>query len=73
MKDYSDIIDLPRPISKHHPPMSRDKRAAQFAPYAALVGHKDIIIQNEINNLNSDDAQYRIVLDEEYQNFPPDS
>ena len=73
MKNYSDIINLPRPISTNHPPMSRDKRAAQFAPYAALVGHKDIITQNEIDNLNSDDAQYQIVLDEEYQNLPPDS
>jgi len=45
--DYSDIINLPRHISQQHPPMSVDSRAAQFAPYAALVGHKEIIAQDE--------------------------
>lgn len=40
---YQDIINLPRPIIRNHPPMSRALRAAQFAPYAALVGHKDLI------------------------------
>ncbi len=48
---YDDIIDLPRPIIKNHPPMSRSMRAAQFAPYAALTGHRDIIQQNESNNV----------------------
>lgn len=45
--DYSDIIHLPRHVSGQHPPMSIDNRAAQFAPYAALVGHKEIIAQDE--------------------------
>lgn len=27
--------------------MDINNRAAQFAPYAALVGHKEIITQNE--------------------------
>lgn len=27
--------------------MNANNRAAQFAPYAALVGHKEIIAQNE--------------------------
>ena len=45
--DYSDIINLPRHISKKHPSMNINNRAAQFAPYAALVGHKEIITQNE--------------------------
>lgn len=45
--NYSDIINLPRPISKTHPRMSKAARAAQFAPYAALVGHRDIIAHEE--------------------------
>ncbi len=45
--DYADIINLPRPISKTRPRMDKNSRAAQFAPYAALVGHRDIISQNE--------------------------
>jgi len=33
--DYSDIINLPRPVSKH-PKMPQNQRAKQFAPFAAL-------------------------------------
>ena len=36
---YSDIIHLSRPVSSAHPPMSRQDRAAQFSPFAALTGH----------------------------------
>ena len=35
---YDDIISLPRPVSKKHPPMPLSKRAAQFLPFAALTG-----------------------------------
>ena len=37
-RDYSDIIDLPRPVSKRHAPMPMEHRAAQFSPFAALTG-----------------------------------
>lgn len=46
-QDYSDLIHLPRHISSRHPPMDINNRAAQFAPYAALTGHKDIIARDE--------------------------
>lgn len=36
---YDDIIGLARPLLKKHPPMSIQNRAAQFAPFAALVGY----------------------------------
>lgn len=36
--DYSDIISLPHPEIPYHPRMSIKKRAAQFAPFAALSG-----------------------------------
>ena len=35
---YSDIIDLPHPVLPSHPQMPLENRAAQFAPFAALVG-----------------------------------
>ena len=37
--EYDDIINLPRPISKTHPPMPMMDRAAQFSPFAALTGY----------------------------------
>ena len=39
MGAYDDIIDLPHPTSARHPRMSMADRAAQFSPFAALVGH----------------------------------
>lgn len=38
---YDDIIHLPHHVSAVHPHMSAANRAAQFAPFAALTGHKD--------------------------------
>ena len=41
--DYSDIINLPHHVSTHHPQMSMEARAAQFAPFSALTGFEDAI------------------------------
>ena len=38
MGKYDDIIHLPHPTSERHPRMSRQDRAAQFSPFAALTG-----------------------------------
>lgn len=35
---------MDRPISKY-PKMSMSDRAAQFAPFAALTGHKEAVIE----------------------------
>lgn len=45
MGKYDDIIDLPCPTSKNHPRMSREDRAAQFAPFAALTGFGGMITE----------------------------
>ena len=37
---YDDIINLPHHVSKVHPRMSIQNRAAQFAPFAALTGYE---------------------------------
>lgn len=36
---YEDILSVPRPTTHVRPPMPRQDRAAQFAPFAALTGH----------------------------------
>lgn len=40
---YDDIINLPHYEPKTHPRMSAEKRAAQFAPFAALTGYEDAV------------------------------
>lgn len=40
---YDDIIDMPHHVSKTRPHMSIEDRAAQFSPFAAMVGHDDAI------------------------------
>ena len=47
MGKYDDIINLPHHESKNHPRMSISNRAAQFAPFAALVGFSDAIKNSE--------------------------
>ena len=42
-REYADIIDLPHHCSTTHPPMSLRDRAAQFAPFAALMGYEDMV------------------------------
>ena len=40
---YEDILGVPHPVSRRHPPMTRGNRAAQFAPFAALAGYEELI------------------------------
>lgn len=40
---YADILHLPRPAPHARPRMPRQDRAAQFAPFAALVGYGAVI------------------------------
>ena len=43
MGKYDDMLDMARPVSKTHPPMAPENRAAQFAPFAALQGYGDAV------------------------------
>lgn len=47
MGKYDDIINLPHHVSKNHPQMSLENRAAQFAPFAALVGYAEAITSSQ--------------------------
>ena len=42
---YDDVIYRQHPTSKKHPRMSRMNRAAQFAPFAALTGYEESIVE----------------------------
>ena len=42
---YDDIIDLPHFVSKDRKHMSNYDRAAQFAPFAALTGYGEQILE----------------------------
>lgn len=44
---YDDIIHLSRPRSGRYPQMSRQDRAAQFSPFAALTGFDSAIEETE--------------------------
>ena len=50
MGNYDDIINMPHHVSKRHPQMSMWKRAAQFAPFAALSGYKEAIDEANVQN-----------------------
>lgn len=43
---YEDMLYLSRPQSAHQK-MSMEARAAQFAPFAALSGHKEMVAEKE--------------------------
>ena len=43
MKKYGEIINHPHYEPVRHPRLSREMRAGQFAPYAALSGHAGAI------------------------------
>ena len=45
MNRYDDIINLPHHVSPTHQRMSMHDRAAQFAPFAALVGYDDAVAE----------------------------
>lgn len=56
--EYADIIDLPHPVSKRHRPMSMEKRAAQFAPFAALTGFENAISNTVDQTMEQMDMGY---------------
>lgn len=66
---YDDIIGLPHHQSSKHPHMSLLDRAAQFAPFAALTGHKEAIIETErlTDRRPELDENEKAVLDEKMQ------
>ena len=56
---YEDLYEREHPVSKKHPQMSLQQRAAQFAPFAALVGYEDMIDDAGVKYREDRDAQDR--------------
>ena len=42
---YEDIVNLPPHISKKHPQPSMLDRAARFAPFAAITGYEEMVLE----------------------------
>lgn len=80
MSNYDDILHLPHPTSKTHRRMSRQDRAAQFSPFAALTGYEAVVeetrrLTDQRRELTEEekavlDARLRMVL--EWQGSPPE-
>ena len=60
---YQDIIHLPHPVSKKHPQMPVANRAAQFAPFSALTGHKELI--REVERIHEESFENNSCIDAE--------
>ena len=67
---YEEIINHSHYEPKRHPRMSREMRAGQFAPYAALSGHAGAIRRTaklaeyrsrRVIETNADDVNYGVV------------
>ena len=62
--DYMDIIDHPRHESRQFPRMSVEKRAAQFAPFAALKGVEEAVAEAEVDVFSYYESEDRVVYDD---------
>jgi hypothetical protein len=80
MGNYDDIKHLTRPQYDDLPPMSMSDRAAQFSPFAALVGYDDavaetarltdsraVLTEDEMSELNANLNHLLDSLDEQPQ------
>ena len=68
-KKYAAIAGVPHHVSRVHPQMSMEDRAAQFSPFAALTGYGDVILETQ--RLTDEkvelDEEALALLDEKYQ------
>ena len=73
MNNYNDIINLPHHVSSTRPQMSMLDRAAQFSPFAALVGYDaaiketgrltDAKIELDDEGLNDLNMKFRLLVE----------
>lgn len=58
---YEDIVNLPPYKSTKYPPPSMMDRAARFAPFAAITGYEDLVMEE------ARITEERVELDEDYK------
>ena len=52
--DYYDLLYREHHVSQKHPRLSREQRAAQFMPFAALTGFSDAIEETAVDRLKTE-------------------
>ena len=62
---YGDIINREHPVSTKHPQMSRESRAAQFSPFAALANYDAVIRGAEEKHLEDMQPESEAYIDNE--------
>lgn len=61
MSEFDDIINMPHHISAKYPQMAMKDRAAQFAPFAALVGYESAVMETaRITDSKTELGEYEI-------------
>ena len=67
--NYEDIINLPHHTSKKYPRMSLEARSAQFAPFAALTGYDEVLIETArlTNERIETDETIKVIIDSKLQ------
>ena len=67
--NYEDIVNLPHHTSKKHPRMSLEARSAQFAPFAALTGYDEVLIETArlTNERIEIDETIKFIIDSKLQ------
>ena len=69
MGEYDDLLYLPHPVSRRHPPMSAMDRAAQFSPFSALTGYEAVLQEaGRLTDNRAELSEYsRDILDQKQQ------
>ena len=61
---YEDIVNLPPHISRNHPQPTMMERAARFAPFAAITGYEEMVLEEArvtVDRVNLDEGALAIL------------
>lgn len=60
---YASILHMPHHVSKVHPHLSMEQRAAQFSPFQALTGYEDEIEETERLTLDKEELTEEVLAE----------